>query len=287
LLAGGRKPRGEGRFSKTKMVEDDAAWHSTVLYYLYQSLGWFAFTVWSVSFYPQVILNYRRKSVTGLTMDFLLMNFTKHSMYLIYNASLYFSPVVQQQYREKYGETELIPVAPSDVAFSIHAVILTSFTLYQVAIYDRGDQKASQTAVGLTAIAWGSAVIFLFIAWPKGDWLWLVSCFNIIQLIFTSIKYIPQAYFNYTRKSTIGWSIGNIILDMSGGLSNFAQMGVQSIDQHSVQNFTGNVGKIGLSLESVLFDVLFIVQHYFLYPHTESRVDEYLEIEEADPVAAS
>jgi cystinosin len=28
---------------------------------VYQILGWFAFTVWSISFYPQVILNYRRK----------------------------------------------------------------------------------------------------------------------------------------------------------------------------------------------------------------------------------
>lgn len=43
------------------MVGDDAEWHSSVLYYVYQLLGWFAFTVWSISFYPQVILNYRRK----------------------------------------------------------------------------------------------------------------------------------------------------------------------------------------------------------------------------------
>ncbi|CAM6117008.1 unnamed protein product [Calypogeia fissa] len=269
------------------MVGDDAEWHSSALYYLYLSLGWFAFIVWSISFYPQVILNYKRKSVTGLTLDFLLLNFTKHSSYLIYNAALYFSPVVQQQYREKYGESELIPVAPSDVAFSIHAVALTGFTLYQVWIYDRGGQKASQTATALTIIAWGSALILLFIAWPKGDWLWLVSWFNIIQLIFTSIKYIPQAYFNYKRKSTTGWSIGNIILDITGGLANFVQMGVQSIDQHSAKNFTGNVGKVGLSLESVLFDVLFIVQHYVLYPRTESTVDEYQEIEDADPESVS
>lgn len=36
---------------------------------------------------------------------------------------------------------------------------------------------------------------------------------------------------NFQRKSTVGWSIGNIILDLVGGLTNFAQMAVQSLDQ--------------------------------------------------------
>ena len=30
----------------------------------------------------------------------------------------------------------MIPVAANDVAFSIHAVILTAFTLFQIAIYE-------------------------------------------------------------------------------------------------------------------------------------------------------
>lgn len=36
---------------------------------------------------------------------------------------------------------------------------------------------------------------------------------------------------NYIRKSTDGWSIGNILLDFSGGIANYAQMTMQSIDQ--------------------------------------------------------
>lgn len=42
-------------------------------------------------------------SVVGLNFDFVLLNLTKHSSYLIYNATLFFSSVVQKQYREKYG----------------------------------------------------------------------------------------------------------------------------------------------------------------------------------------
>lgn len=36
---------------------------------------------------------------------------------------------------------------------------------------------------------------------------------------------------NFGRKSTEGFSIGNMLLQLLGGLTGFAQMGVQSIDQ--------------------------------------------------------
>ncbi len=42
-------------------------------------------------------------SVVGLSFDFVVLNLTKHSSYLIYNASLYFSSTIQKQYYEKYG----------------------------------------------------------------------------------------------------------------------------------------------------------------------------------------
>lgn len=249
-----------------------AAWNSLSLELVYQIFGWGAFFSWSCSFYPQVILNYKRKSVVGLNFDFLVLNMTKHSSYLIYNAALFFSSVLQKQYHEKYGYDELIPVAANDVAFSVHAVLLTGFTLFQVLIYERGNQKVSLTSSAITFVAWAAAIVCLIIAWPKNSWLWLISVFNVIQVVMTTIKYIPQAIMNFQRKSTVGWSIGNILLDLTGGLLSFFQMGVQSIDQDSWVNFYGNIGKTLLSLEVVVFDVLFIFQHYALYPTREQDV---------------
>ena len=40
------------------------------LFYLSEIFGWTYFIAWSVSFYGQVIENYRRKSVSGLNFDF-------------------------------------------------------------------------------------------------------------------------------------------------------------------------------------------------------------------------
>ncbi|CAN6448935.1 unnamed protein product [Victoria cruziana] len=250
-----------------------SSWHSFPLEVAYEVFGWIAFFSWSLSFYPQVLLNYQRKSVVGLNFDFLVLNLTKHTSYLIYNACLYLSPAIQRQYHEKYGYDEMIPVALNDVAFSVHAVLLTGFTTFQVFIYQRGDQRVSKTCIAITAVVWIFAAVCFFIALGNHSWLWLISIFNSIQVFMTAIKYIPQAVMNFARKSTVGWSIGNILLDLLGGVTNFAQMGVQSIDQRSLINFYGNMGKLLLSLEVVLFDLLFVIQHYVLYPTGKERRD--------------
>ncbi|RZC58776.1 hypothetical protein C5167_006079 [Papaver somniferum] len=170
-----------------------ATWNSIPLEITYEVLGWIAFFSWSFSFYPQVILNFRRKSVVGLNFDFVVLNLTKHSSYLIYNASLYFSPVVQRQYREKYGLAEMIPVAANDVAFSTHAVILTAFTLYQVYIYDRGTQKISRTCLAISSVVWVSAAVCVFMAWPSQSWLWLVTVFKLVfscyKILFVKLSF--------------------------------------------------------------------------------------------------
>lgn len=261
-----------------------ASWNSTPMEVLYNVLGWVAFASWSISFYPQVILNFRRKSVVGLNFDFVLLNLTKHSSYLIYNASVFFSSAVQRQYRKKYGFDEMIPVAANDVAFSIHAVLLTAITLFQIAIYDRGSQKVSRSCMAILSVAWLAIAICVFIAIPKHSWLWLVSCFSTMQVIMTVIKYIPQAVLNFRRKSTVGWSIGNILLDLLGGLTNYGQMAVQSIDQNSWVNFYGNIGKTLLSLVSVFFDILFIVQHYVLYPSRKNVTSEDTDVVSTMPL---
>ncbi|KAF8105205.1 hypothetical protein N665_0161s0005 [Sinapis alba] len=243
-----------------------ASWNSIPLEISYEIVGWITFASWSISFYPQLLLNFKRKSVVGLNFDFALLNFTKHSSYMIYNVCLYFSPFIQKQYFDLYGDKEMIPVAANDVAFSIHAVLMTALTLFQICIYDRGTQKVSRFATGLVILVWGFAATCFFIALPTHSWLWLITLFNSIQVCMTCVKYIPQAKMNFTRKSTVGWSIENILLDFCGGVSNYLQMLIQSIDQGSWVNFYGNIGKTLLSLVTIFFDLIFMFQHYVLYP---------------------
>ncbi|KAK2366334.1 cystinosin protein [Trifolium repens] len=242
-------------------------WNSFPLEIIYQLFGWLAFLSWSTAGYPQLISNFRRKSVVGLSLDYTILNFTKHWSYLIYNASLFFSPVIQKQYFDKYGYGQMIPVAANDVAFSTHAVIINLIVLSQFAIYGNGTQKLSKYAIAIVAIVWFSAAVCFFIALPTQSWLWLISIFNTIQVCMTLIKYCPQAFMNFLRKSTDGFSIGTILLDFSGGVFNYSQMVVQSIDQGSWVNFYGNIGKVMISLVTIFYDSILMCQHYVLYSH--------------------
>ncbi|XP_021813599.1 cystinosin homolog isoform X6 [Prunus avium] len=244
-----------------------ASWNSLQLEITYRVMGWMAFTCWSVGFYPQIILNFRRKS-----FDFAVLNLTKHSSYLIYNATLYFSSAVQKQYWEKYGSGQMIPVAVNDVAFSAHAVLMTAIILFQIAIYDRGTQKVSKIAIGIVVAVWFGAAVCFFVALPTHSWLWLINIFNSIQVFMTVVKYTPQAFMNFMRKSTDGFSIGFYLLDFSGGVTNYAQMAVLSIDQDSWVNFYGNMGKVLLSLISISFDILFMCQRFLLYPSKKAPI---------------
>ena len=118
-------------------------------------------------------------------------------------------------------------------------------------------------------------------------WLDFVYWLSYLKLAVTLFKYVPQAYLNYQRKSTVGWSIWNVLLDLNGGFWSFAQQGVDAIDDGSTSVFTGNVVKLGLSILTVCFDSFFIVQHYCLYPQPKDKATEHLisgehDIEEGD-----
>ncbi|CAL0299154.1 unnamed protein product [Lupinus luteus] len=215
-----------------------ASWNSFPLEVTYQVLGWLAFLSWAICGYPQIILNFHRKSVVGLNLDYEILNMVKLWSYLIYNVSLFFSSDIQKQYFDKYGYGQMIPVAANDVAFSTHAVILNLIILSQIAIYECGTQKFSKFAITIVAVVLFSAA----------------------------------ALMNFMRKSTDGFSIGSILLDFSGGIFNFSQMVVQSIDQGSWMNFCGNIGKVMISLVTIFYDSILMFQHYVLYPDNKGVI---------------
>ena len=79
------------------------------------------------------------------------------------------------------------------------------------------------------------------------------------------MKYIPQAWANYRRKSTVGWSINQVLLDLIGGVLSIAQLVIDSSLQSDWSGITGNPVKLGLANVSIIFDVIFMVQHFILY----------------------
>jgi cystinosin len=75
------------------------------------------------------------------------------------------------------------------------------------------------------------------------------------------------------RKSTEGWSIGLVLLDFFGGVANFLQMSMQSIDQGVLLISPINLLTFFLSFCTLKFELTFIT---FLFPRfLEEHVWKY------------
>jgi len=220
---------------------------------------------WSVSFYPQIIENFRRKSVIGLNFDFLGLNIVGFTLYGIYNIVLFWNDSVQDQYLNRYPRG-VIPVQPNDVFFPIHAVFACTVTIIQCFIYERGNQKLSKGCWGILACIAVFVVVILILSLTNVIiWLDFLNYCSYVKLGITLIKYIPQAYMNYRRKSTSGWSIGNILLDFTGGTLSILQMMLIAYNNDDWNSVFGDLTKFGLGFFSVLFDIFFMLQHYVFY----------------------
>lgn len=256
-------------------------------------IGYYYFTCWSVSFYPQVIYNVSRKSTRGLSADFCGLNVIGFACYSIYNLLFFYSPTIQQLYKERHHGSENTGVQSNDVAFAVHAFILSSITFFQIWYYDgfaalRPKRAIGWVMIGILCTICGYAILVLAMN-DRFNWLDFLYLLSYIKVFISLIKYIPQMILNFRRRSTKGWSIWNILLDFTGGTLSDLQLIMDCADIGDWTGITGNVAKLGLGSVSVVFDLIFMVQHYVLYPGncdpTTSDVIALYEEEEIDTLA--
>ncbi|KAI9014956.1 PQ loop repeat-domain-containing protein [Gaertneriomyces semiglobifer] len=224
-------------------------------------LGWGSFAAWSLSFYPQVILNWQRKSVHGLSLDFVFLNSWGFLCYSIFNVLLYIAP-------ERWGFEGSIEL--NDVVFSVHGFLMTVIVVGQTYWYSgtAAAPHASTWARAIIAITATGAGIAVFLASQKViTGLSALYYISYIKIALTLIKYAPQAFYNFHRKSTDGWSIHNIVLDLTGGIFSLLQTMI----------VVGNIIKSGLGLVTVAFDLVFIMQHLRYRPPSHSDYSEIIE----------
>merc|ERR1711871_1611252 len=73
---------------------------------------------------------------------------------------------------------------------------------------------------------------------------------------------------NWSRKSTGGWNIYNVLLDFTGGLLSTTQLVIDAMAQNDWSGVQGDPAKFGLGFASMFFDIIFAFQHYCLYRPT-------------------
>ncbi|KAL8923583.1 MAG: hypothetical protein Q9208_004530 [Pyrenodesmia sp. 3 TL-2023] len=251
---------------------------------------------WSLSFYPQPILNLRRRSTAGTTPSFPFVNTLGFVSYLASTLAFYASPLIRHQYAVRNPSAPNPTVRLNDVVFALHAVVLSSLVWSMFAKRIWGlEQGAGQRVSGVIwAVVVGSllavVVATVFVAAAPGGgydaegWAWIdvVYAVSYIKLVITVIKYIPQAYTNYKRKSTDGWSIEQLILDLVGGVLSVVQLVIDSLlEGGDWSGITGNPAKFALGNVTVVFDVVFILQHYVFYRKSRAQ-DSKGEVEDGE-----
>ncbi|EGG04136.1 uncharacterized protein MELLADRAFT_49286 [Melampsora larici-populina 98AG31] len=264
--------------------------HPRFLIWLSNLIGWIYTLAWCISFYPQVILNYRKKSVRGLSIDFLILNTIGFLFYSISNGSLLYSNLIRNEYSKRH-EQKVPNVRFNDLIFSLHALLLSLITCFQSQIYKRdSNQTVSLPTRYLLIILTVLLPILTLLciqtetsSHPNPKFLFLKNGFEFLDLVMvlstfkvwiSFVKYVPQVWLNYKRKSTVGWSILNILLDFLGGTLSLAQMILDAFLQDDWSSLKSNPGKLGIALLSIGFDIIFILQHYVLYKTSNYEILE-------------
>jgi len=235
-------------------------------------IGWIYVLCWSGSFYPQAMMNYSRKRVDGFSIDFATLNVISFGCYAFYTTSFTWNEQIRQEYRQRHdGEDSSVML--NDVAFSVHAFLLSSITLAQTYYYPRAEgQKLSPWNRGVvTAFFVLVAADYLLVGMGVQEPIDFLYHLSYFKLYVTFAKYVPQAYMNYNRKSTAGFSIENMILDLTGGMLSLLQSLLIAHLDNNWTSITGNPVKTGLSMLSLCFPTLFIVQHFILYRHARDK----------------
>jgi cystinosin len=164
-----------------------------------------------------------------------------------------------------------------------HAVGITVVTILQILYWDgvlpTVRTRLSKPVSLLLALLLLGALLAAALAATVGRsepsaWLSFLYFLSYEKLFISTIKGVPQAYLNYTRQSTEGWSIHNILCDFTGGFFSVSQLLLDCWAEDDWSGVRGDPLKFGLGLVSMAFDVFFCVQHFILYPdrqRAESR----------------
>lgn len=159
-----------------------------------------SFVLWSLSFYPQPLLNWKRKNTQGLTIDYPTLNVLGFFAYTVSTACFLWSPTVREQYAYNHPLSPEPTVRGNDFAFAFHAVILCIITYSQFypRLWGFKTSRRQQSSPLVLGIFWGNVLavlILICIVWVKGNggmdtkgWSWI----DVVSLTLCSIPLTPQ-----------------------------------------------------------------------------------------------
>ena len=250
---------------------------------LSSAIGWFYFACWCVTFWPQPLLNYQRKKVSGLSLEYVAYQFTGFFCYTLYSITSY----ILETRAASSDPSVSISVRPNDIAFTVHALLMTCVMMGQCVYYERTSAPRISPVHRYALFGLWTCLAFALLLAVTSSLPWacvlpqcpatqltLLSTLGLTKVVINLIKNLPQLLLNYRRQSTVGWSIWGVWLDVAGASAAFVQ---QALDVWNLDDWgmmVGNVPKLLLSILSFVFDVAFLVQHHVCYRSSGGEEEE-------------
>jgi cystinosin len=239
---------------------------------------------WTLSFLPSIFVNYQRKSVVGQSIAFVYTNALGFTCLAVFNSFLFFSTDLKKLYQARFKSKNNVDF--NDVYYAAFACLCCYINAYQCLVYERGGQTIHK---GWKIFIWGSVTVAVL-------WLVLIGLFyhrddernnillvnpldflyglGLIKVLVTLFKYVPQVYLNYQRKKTVGLAMSNFLLDFSGGTLSLCQSLLDAGLKDAWIALAGNYVKLCLSVISISYDTIFMVQHYCIYAQNNKQLME-------------
>ena len=178
-----------------------------------------------------------------------MLNAFAFAAYTACTLALYASPRVRHQYKRHHDHAPEVRFA--DVLFCLHALLLSSVTVGQIAYYDGAKQAESTGALRpgrARAVRGGHRYLC-----PR-------STANTLRaLVLQDGRHVlqirPQLLSTIGGDATVGWPVDSILLDFTGGALSTLQLILDCADQHDWSGISGDVVKFGLGVTSMVFDV--------------------------------
>ena len=252
---------------------------SVSLHLLSVTLGWAYVVCWGISLYPPVFLHRKLRSVEGMSIDFAVINFVGCLAYFVSVFMLYYSMTVRLEYQLRHKKIPLVRF--NDVVYGAHSLVLVCIVMWQFYLsgYKRGtSQKISRWVKLMAGLIFLGAVGLLLHAWEISttrrhyELVDVANIFGTAKIVMSSIKYFPQAYFNYSRKSTRGFSITGPWLDILGSVCSVSQLVLDAYLTGDVSDIYKHPVKLLLSLVTFVCSLIFVIQHHI---YTERKIPFY------------
>lgn len=161
----------------------------------------------------------------------------------------------------------------NDVAYTVHGLFCVLIVFYQVhfSAFKKARTTLSSSTRGLLYLVGSLCVItignvLLFKDRASFTLLDIAEALGYIKVMMSVSKYIPQLIYNHQRKSTKGWAINSTILDVVGGVSSLGQLFLDGYINDDLSSIWGNTSKLMLALVTIGFDMIFLLQHYVIFP---------------------